>query len=169
MGVNLDKPQQWKADIARSGNPTPTPPTAPGPLAFQDQEYVLDILRRAGFSDCSANAERVYLFYPGRVEDVAYLASNIGPSARIMKEFNGSAEDVKEIGRRVADEFQQVAVDGGVRIPAFLNFFDAVKSPDRDRTPSITELAHLTGLAEMHPGSMAPSSAMGPGCSLTRG
>ncbi len=118
------------AAVARLGNPTPTPPTAPGPLAFQDQEYVLDIMRRAGYSDCSANAERVYLFYPGSVEDVAYLTSNIGPSARIMKEFNGSAEDVKEIGRRVADEFQQFAVDGGVRIPALLNFFDAVKSPD---------------------------------------
>lgn len=117
------------AAVSQLGKPAPTPPTVPGPLAFAEVDYVLKILRQAGFSNCSADTEQVNLFHPGSVEDVAYLASNIGPSARIVKEFNGSPEDVAEIGRGVAEAFQQYAVDGGVRIPAFLNFFKAVKAP----------------------------------------
>ena len=115
------------AAVARLGKPSPTSPTAPGPLGFADVDYVLDILRRAGYSNCSASVEKVDLFRPGSVEDVAFLASNIGPSARIVKEFDGNPEDVTEIGRSVAKEFLQYAVDGGIRIPAYLNFFDAVK------------------------------------------
>ncbi len=45
----------------------------------------------------------------------------------IVKEFDGNPEDVAEIGRHVASEFRQYAVDGGIRIPVRLNFFDALK------------------------------------------
>jgi len=118
------------AAVALLGEPPPKPSTAPGPLAFADKDYVLDILRKAGFSDCTAEVEQVTFFFPGGVDEVASLASNIGPAARILKEFDGSPADVAEIGRRVADAFQPYAVDDGVRIPASLNFFDAVRPPE---------------------------------------
>ena len=114
------------AAVAHLGKPSPVPPRAPGPLAFADVDYVLDILRKAGFSGCSAAVEEVDLFHPGSVEEAAFLASNIGPSARIVKEFDGGPEDVAEIGRGTAREFERYAVEGGVRIPATLNFFDAL-------------------------------------------
>ena len=44
-----------------------------------------------------------------------------------MKEFKGTAEDLEAIGRETAKGFQSYAVDGGVRVPAVLNFFSAVK------------------------------------------
>ncbi len=115
------------AAVARLGKPSPTPPGAPGPLGFAEVDYVLDILKKAGYSNCSASVEEVDMLHPGSVEEVALLASNIGPSARIVREFDGGPEDVAAIGASVAKEFRQYAVDGGMRIPARLNFFDAVK------------------------------------------
>lgn len=113
------------AAVARMGKPTPAPPRAPGPLAFADREYVLEILHDAGFSDCVAEAETVNMFYPGAIEDVAYLASNIGPAVRIVRERGGGAEDLAEIGKETKRGFEQYIVKDGVRIPAILNFFAA--------------------------------------------
>ena len=110
------------------GNPPASAPTAPGPLAFSDIDYVIDILRAAGLDEVRGVEEEVLLHNPGSVEDVAHVASNIGPSARIVKAFNGTAEDVAAISRDVADGFRKYGVDGGLRIPAKLNFFDAIRS-----------------------------------------
>jgi len=118
------------AAVAALGKPVPKPPTAPGPLAFADRDYVLGIIREAGFADCSAVVEQVHFFFPGTVDEVAALASNIGPAARISRELGASADQVAEIGNAVSDGFQHFAVDGGVRIPASLNFFDAVRPPE---------------------------------------
>jgi len=116
------------AAVKQLGTPSPTPSTAPGPLAFQDTEYVIQILEQAGWSECTAAVEEVHFFHPSSLPDVAYLASNFGPSFRIMREFNGSPEDLAEITSRTAAGFKRYAEDGGFRIPATLNFYDAVKS-----------------------------------------
>ena len=115
------------AAVARLGRPEPTDPTAPGPLAFQDRTRVADILARAGFEDIVAEEERIHLFNPGRVSEVAGLASNIGPAARIVKEFDGGPQDVEAIRQMVADAFQVYATEYGMRIPANLNFFEATR------------------------------------------
>jgi SAM-dependent methyltransferase len=115
------------AAVARLGKPSPPSPRAPGPLAFADIDYVLGILEEAGFSNCSGEVETVNLFYPGAVEEPAHLASDIGPSAVIMRECNGTAEDLAAIQRETTRGFQQFAIEGGVSVPAILNFFDAVK------------------------------------------
>jgi SAM-dependent methyltransferase len=116
------------AAAARLGRPSPPAPGAPGPLAFADIDYVLGILKESGFSTRSGEVETVNLFYPGPVEEPADLASDIGPSAVIMRQYSGTAEDLVAIQCETARRFQQFAVDGGVRIPAILNFFDAVKA-----------------------------------------
>jgi SAM-dependent methyltransferase len=116
------------AAIARMGKPSPASPRAPGPLAFADRDYVLEILHDAGFSKYVGEVETVNMHYPGAIEDVAYLASNIGPAVRIVREFGGDAKDLAEIGRETMRGFEQYVVEDGVRIPAILNFFDAVKA-----------------------------------------
>lgn len=115
------------AAARRLGRPAPVSPKAPGPLAFAETDYVLGILKEAGYGAASAEVEQVGLFDPGGVETAAFLASNIGPSARIVKEFKGTAEDVAEIGKETAKGFQRYAVEGGACIPATLNFFTALK------------------------------------------
>jgi ubiquinone/menaquinone biosynthesis C-methylase UbiE len=116
------------AAIEQLGKPTPTSPTAPGPLAFASVDYVLKIMDDAGLEAGSANTEQVDLFYSGSVADAAHLASNVGPAMRVVKEFNGSPADIEGIKKKVAISFQEFAVNGGVRIPAMLNFFKAVKT-----------------------------------------
>ncbi len=115
------------AAIDQLGKPAPTPLTAPGPLAFASADYVLNIMDEVGLDARSADIEQVDLLYSGSAAKAAHLASNVGPAMRIMKEFDGSPADIVEIKKKVAVGFQKFAVDGGLRIPATLNFFKANK------------------------------------------
>jgi SAM-dependent methyltransferase len=110
------------------GEPAPTPPRAAGPLAFAETDYVLGILQQAGFSDCAFERTPIGLFHPGGVEAVMRLVPVVGPVARIVREFDGSADDVEKIMREVAVTMRQYETDGGVRIPATINIFTASKS-----------------------------------------
>lgn len=115
------------AAINQLGKPEPTPPTAPGPLAFANSDYVLSIMDEAGLDGRSVDIEQVDLLYSGSVAEAAHLASNVGPAMRIMKEFDGSSTDILEIKKKVAASFQRYADKDGVQIPATLNFFQAIK------------------------------------------
>jgi ubiquinone/menaquinone biosynthesis C-methylase UbiE len=113
--------------IDQLGQPTPTPPTAPGPLAFASTDYVLNILDEAGLEARSVDIEQIDLVYAGSAEEAAHLASNVGPAMRIIKEFDGSPADIEEIKKKVAADFQKYVVNDELRIPATLNFFQASK------------------------------------------
>ncbi len=118
--------------VARLGPPDTSDPNSPGPLGFQNTNYVTSILAKAGFSDISAERALTMLRHPGPVEAVAALAANIGPSARIIKKYNGTSKDVEEITAYVVNEFRKFESDEGMLIPAWLNFFSALNStPDR--------------------------------------
>jgi len=116
------------AAIDQLGKPEPTPPTAPGPLAFASTDYVLNIMDEAGLDGRLANTEQIDLLYSGSAAEAAHLASNVGPAMRIMKEFDGSPADILEIKKKVAVGFQKFTVSDGIRIPATLNFFQAIKA-----------------------------------------
>ncbi len=118
------------ADAAASvlGRPPPTEPRAPGPLAFAETNYVLDILWSAGFADCAATTEDVDLFHPGGLAAIIDLATVVGPAARILRMFDGGPKDIAEIGRRIAQSFAKYVVDDGIRIPARINIFTAAKA-----------------------------------------
>lgn len=115
------------AAVARLGKPSPGSPTAPGPLAFADINYVTDILGKAGFTEVAGIEETVDLFHPGTVEVVALTAANIGPAARIIKQYDGTQDDVVAIGDGVVDAFRGYQAEDGVRVPANLNFFSATR------------------------------------------
>ena len=115
------------AAIGQLGKPAPTPPTAPGPLAFANADYVLNILNEAGLDAGLVDIEQVDLLYSGSAEEAAQLASNVGPAMRIIKEFDGSPADIVEIKKKVSAGFQKFTVNDGLRIPATLNFFQAIK------------------------------------------
>jgi ubiquinone/menaquinone biosynthesis C-methylase UbiE len=116
------------AAIDQLGKPAPTPPTTPGPLAFANADYVLNIMDEAGLEARSADIEQVDLLYSGSFAEAAHLASNVGPAMRIMKEFDGGPADIVEIKKKVAVGFQKYTVNDGIRIPATLNFFQTIKA-----------------------------------------
>ena len=100
-------------------------PNAPGPLGFQNVRHVVGILKEAGFNNVEGETATVVLSHPGPVERVATLASNIGPAARILKKYNGTAEDISAITEYVIADFRTFVGDQGIRIPVNLNFFTA--------------------------------------------
>jgi SAM-dependent methyltransferase len=110
------------------GEPPPSEPRAAGPLAFAETDYVLGILRKAGFAECAARTEDVHLFNPGGLDAVTQLATVVGPAARILRLFEGGPEDAAEIGRRIAQSLGKYVVDDGIRIPARVNIFTAARA-----------------------------------------
>ena len=113
------------AAIERLGTMEGSDPNAPGPLGFQNVDHVTGLLRKAGLKDVIGDTALIELHYPGPLERVAALASNIGPAARILKKYNGTADDIEAITQRVIESFKGFVTNDGVRIPANLNFFSA--------------------------------------------
>ncbi len=116
-----------EAAIARLGNPEPTPPNAPGPMAFQDPARVTDILSKAGLAQASAEAEDLDLTIPGTLDEAAEFATNLGPIARIVREKGGGPDDLAAIARDLSAKLSDYAVEGGLRVPARLIFYSALK------------------------------------------
>ncbi|MBB1493196.1 class I SAM-dependent methyltransferase [Paracoccus sp. MC1854] len=110
---------------ARLGTVPPTPPDAPGPMAFQDLERVKAILSDAGFSGCEGRGVAVDLHHPGGLEAVLKLVTVVGPAARVVREKGGTDEDRTAIAEEVAARFEQFRSSDGIRIPARVNLFTA--------------------------------------------
>ena len=113
------------AAIARLGAPAPVPPTAPGPLAFSDIGYVLDILRTSGFAAPAGDAVSLHIEPPGEVSDAVRLATSLGPASRIMTAMDGGPEDAEAIRQATAAGFAAYWGGDGVRVPAVINLFSA--------------------------------------------
>lgn len=119
----------WPQRIAvdRLGAVTPTPPEAPGPMAFRDIDRVRAILGEAGFVRGRGESVAVELHHRGGLEAAVRL-SQVGPAARILREKNGTAKDLTAITEKVAEEFAQFRTADGIRIPAFVNVFSAERA-----------------------------------------
>jgi hypothetical protein len=94
-------------------------------MAFRDIARVCGILGAAGFSNCTGESVRTDLHYPGGVEAVVQLASYVGPTARVLREKNGTPEDLAAIVEQIAAKFRRFRSADGVRIPARVNIFTA--------------------------------------------
>lgn len=116
------------AAASRLGPPDIASPNAPGPLGFQDLDYTIGVLQRAGFHNASGEVADVIFRHPGPIEQVAALAANIGPAARILKKYQGGEDDIAAIREKVLDEFRVFETIDGICIPARLNFFEASRN-----------------------------------------
>lgn len=109
--------------------PVPPPdPTAPGPLAFQDHNRVLKILKDAGLENAKVDIVDVPLVPKGEIHRIAQFVSRAGPAERILKAKNGSASDAKKITSLVISALEEYKTADGLRVPAILNYFTAVRS-----------------------------------------
>lgn len=108
----------------RLGRPAPFDPRAPGPFAFAEADYALSILLDAGFS---AEVETVSLLLTpqGDAEEVADLATRIGPAQSVLREMGGTEEDFRAIRAAVAERFADFATPEGIRVPARIHLFQA--------------------------------------------
>jgi SAM-dependent methyltransferase len=81
--------QHWLVPLslvtARLGAGKPRKPHAPGPLAFDDADYVTSILTEAGFADVTVRAEPVTLIGKS-LDDEAQVAATMGPAGALLDE-----------------------------------------------------------------------------------
>jgi SAM-dependent methyltransferase len=112
-----------QAAEARLGIPPPSDSRLPGPTAFQEIEYVVELMTKAGLKEGRGTELEVWLTPPDGVRGAARVASSVGPAARVMKAFNGGETDASAIEDDVAASFSQYDHGGVVRVPAVINLF----------------------------------------------
>jgi SAM-dependent methyltransferase len=106
------------AGIARLGPPEPTPPRAPGPLAFSEPDYVREILDSAGYSSVTVEQHAVTLTGAPTAEEEARLACDVGPVARLIRERESAPAVIEVLQTEIAASLQPYTTDEGVRMPA---------------------------------------------------
>jgi SAM-dependent methyltransferase len=102
------------------GPPEPQSPRAPGPLAFSDRDYVLAILRAAGFDDIEIELTEAWLPGAPSAREEAELVSHIGPLARLIRARQPDETTRRALVDRVSERFEVFATADGVRMPASL-------------------------------------------------
>ncbi|WP_371225710.1 class I SAM-dependent methyltransferase [Roseovarius sp. 2305UL8-3] len=120
--------EPMKAAMARLGKPEPMDPHAPGPMAFKDIDRVTGILRDAGWAEAKGTPVNVDLIPPQSLEAAAEFATTVGPATRLMRERNGTEEDLAAIRADCTQRLAQYQTDQGLRVPAGLIVYTAVKA-----------------------------------------
>ncbi|MGH6913174.1 MAG: class I SAM-dependent methyltransferase, partial [Geminicoccales bacterium] len=106
--------------VARLGPPAPSPPRAPGPLAFSEPAYVREILETAGFEAVTIEPRTIHLIGGATTADEARLCRALGPLARLINEQAEAPPPavLDEIVAEVAARLDGFVTEQGVRIPA---------------------------------------------------
>ena len=111
----------WKIpyDIAvkHVGPPAPTPPQAPGPMAFRDPDYLRGILTEAGFAGIRV-AKRAFHVVGRSAAAEAEAAAVLGPPGRLLDEKGSDAATRQAVVNETAAAFAAYAAPNGeVRLP----------------------------------------------------
>ena len=107
------------------GAPPPSPPGAPGPLAFSEPAYVEDILTHAGFSNIGIDTVGVTMASADPADQQADLLLKMGPAARLVAI---NAPDAKTIAALTADLIQTLKnyeSDDGIALGATVHYVSA--------------------------------------------
>lgn len=105
--------------VRHLGEPDPQPPRAPGPFAFEEEDYVEEVLRSAGFVDVAIErVGSVIAGGPSAAEEAAF-ACHMGPVSRLIRErAPDDAAIVARIAGEVGERFRPFETAAGVRLPA---------------------------------------------------
>lgn len=100
---------------AKLGRPEPPPPHAPGPMAFDDPDYLLGVLTRAGWQGISIT-EAHPLVVDDPLEQAVRGAIDLGPVSALIRDRQPSAEVVAELEAEIGHAFSAHMRDGRVRL-----------------------------------------------------
>jgi len=107
----------YEVALRHLGPPAPTPPHAPGPLAFSDRDYVRSILERAGFAEVVIDRETPDISGSTPEEEAEY-ACVMGPPARLIEEKKPDQAVRETIKREMAEAFAAYARGGPILLPS---------------------------------------------------
>jgi SAM-dependent methyltransferase len=117
----LEENRHWlipyEVALRHLGPPAPTPPHAPGPLAFSDRDYVRSILDRAGFTNIVVDRETPDMIGSSPEEETEY-ACTMGPPARLIDEKKPDQAVRTAIRREMTEAFAAYARGGPMLLPS---------------------------------------------------
>lgn len=117
----LEENRHWlipyEVALRHLGPPAPTPPHAPGPLAFSEPGYVRSILEKAGFADIEINREAPFII-GSTPEEEAEHACIMGPPARLIDEKKPDEAIRATIRREMTEAFAAYAGGKEMRLPS---------------------------------------------------
>ena len=127
----LEENRHWmipyEVALRHLGAPAPTPPHAPGPLAFSDRDYVRSILERAGFADVVIDRKTPDIIGSTPAEEAEY-ACVMGPPARLIEEKKPDQAVRETIKREMAEAFVAYARGGPILLPSTVFLVTARRS-----------------------------------------
>ncbi len=107
------------------GPAEPTPPRAPGPLAFSEPDYVGDILTGAGWSEVRIEDRRPPLRGFATAQEQAAFSIEMGPVSRLIAERQPDAVTVDALRAELTKELAKYATESGIEIPSRLYYVTA--------------------------------------------
>jgi SAM-dependent methyltransferase len=112
---------------ALTGPGTPRIPHAPGPLAFDDADYVRNLLESAGWQGVEVHAEPV-LLHGASLDDEARVACFMGPAGALLDEKKANAATRDATRKAVREALPGLATllpDASVHLPATIHLVTA--------------------------------------------
>lgn len=103
----------------------PTPPRAPGPLAFSEPDYVADILRSSGWSDVKIEEKQPLLYGSATAQEQAAFSIEMGPVSRLIAERQPDAATVAALRAELTEELATYATKTRIEIPSRLYYVTA--------------------------------------------
>ena len=110
----------------RLGKMAPVNPRDPGPFAFADTAYTLDILEQAGLN-AQVNTHEIPLSLPGTAQEAGVLSNDIGPADSIIRGLNGTDADKAAIVAETVEKLKPYEQNGSVSVGAHIHFYTATK------------------------------------------
>ena len=99
----------------------------PGPFAFNDEEYIREILKSFGFKNIKVDKTYSSISTKDSIEDNATILIGIGPRARILSEHNLSSENMSIIKKEMLELSKKRKINGKTTYRTCLNYVSAVK------------------------------------------
>lgn len=115
-----DNPQwliPYEVVVRHLGPPAPTPPHAPGPMAFSDPDYVRSFLGSAGFEGVQIYRETTNIFGSTPQEEAEH-ACLMGPTGRLIDEKKPDDATRQVIKREMEEAFAAHAKGKEMLLPA---------------------------------------------------
>lgn len=107
------------------GSPPSHDPQTPGPFAFADTSYTMNILIKSGFSDPQVKTLDIPLTLTGDAKTAANLSACIGPADSVIRAMGGTQKDKAEIITRTEIKLRTYEIEGMVKVPAKIHIYTA--------------------------------------------
>jgi SAM-dependent methyltransferase len=106
----------YEIAVKHLGEPAPTPPNEPGPMAFRDPAYLRSILDKAGFAAIQITPHGFHVRGAAAANEAEHAAL-FGPAWRLMEEKKAPEAARKAIVADIAAAFAPYVAADGLRLP----------------------------------------------------